>query len=368
MVDYGGFEGNAQTLHILSRVEKKETQRKVDGEIRPFDHTGSDLRLGLNLTFRSLASVLKYDEGIPERKEDRKKPGRIKGYYLCDEQLVKEIKRHVVGREDIGNFKTVECSIMDIADDIAYSTYDLEDCFKADLLEPFGLFTVDAEIRKTVREKVNKRLDEYYSDIPATEREIDDKDILRCLFDVFGDLFTISADEKRELANRNTAKEWKKLISSSAVRQLSRKIADDGYERTRATSGLVERFIDGIEVLPHPEFPQLHRVRLRVDIFKTVEVLKNITFEAVILSPAMQLVEYRGKEVIHSIFKAIEKEEKKVHLLLPEDYRNIYLQAKGSAKKRIICDFISGMTDRYAWEFYNRLCGTIPSSIFDPVE
>lgn len=63
MRDQGGFEGNAQTLRILTRLEKKETKdfplksptpRLFDGH--------EDLRTGLNLTMRSLASILKYDE------------------------------------------------------------------------------------------------------------------------------------------------------------------------------------------------------------------------------------------------------------------------------------------------------------------
>src|SRR5690606_9692054 len=55
MADHGGFEGNAQTLRILSRLEKKETR---NGEYAPLSE-GRDVRLGLNLTFRSLASILK---------------------------------------------------------------------------------------------------------------------------------------------------------------------------------------------------------------------------------------------------------------------------------------------------------------------
>jgi dGTPase len=90
---------------------------------------GRDLRRGLDLTYRSLASVLKYDRPI----EYRPKGSRLqKGYYLQERGLVRAIKAAVLGdplpQEE---FKTVECQIMDIADDIAYSTYDFEDALKA---------------------------------------------------------------------------------------------------------------------------------------------------------------------------------------------------------------------------------------------
>jgi hypothetical protein len=35
-------------------------------------------------------------------------------------------------------------------------------------------------------------------------------------------------------------------------------------------------------------------VKLDLETFKKVEVLKNITYEAVIISPRMRVVEYRG--------------------------------------------------------------------------
>jgi dGTP triphosphohydrolase len=41
------------------------------------------------------------------------------------------MKEALTGQRDFPNFKTVECQIMDIADDIAYSTYDFEDAMKA---------------------------------------------------------------------------------------------------------------------------------------------------------------------------------------------------------------------------------------------
>ena len=117
----GGFEGNAQTLRILARLEKKKPAA-IASKV--------DERVGLDLTCRTLASVLKYDRHIPfERTDD----GVVKGYYDSERELVERIKKAVLGRRVApdGTFKTIECGIMDLADDIAYSTYDLEDAFKA---------------------------------------------------------------------------------------------------------------------------------------------------------------------------------------------------------------------------------------------
>jgi dGTPase len=121
----GGFEGNAQTLRIVSRLEKRV--QSLEGQL-----------FGLNLTFRTLAAILKYDKKIPLRRAA--KAGFVKGYYASDVGLVKQIKTKVSGSEGSKkkDWKTLECSIMDVADDIAYSTFDLEDALKAGKKDNIG--------------------------------------------------------------------------------------------------------------------------------------------------------------------------------------------------------------------------------------
>jgi dGTPase len=365
MADNGGFEGNAQTLHILSRLEKKELSDPTLPRLSFADGVINDNRVGLNLTYRSLAAVLKYDHCIPQRTGERSSSGVQKGYYLEQKDLVKKIKSSVLGRDDYdGEFKTIECSIMDISDDIAYSTYDVEDCFKAGILDPLSMFSLDNFIYDRVVKTINKRIEKYYGDIHGYKNHfVSHQKIQDVLFDLFSELFLIDADEMAFIRKRNVSIESKKQQSALVVHRLSRKMGSDGYGRTSLTSQLVQRFMDGVEILPHPSFPQLHRARLNIDTFIKVEVLKNITFEYVIMSPSMQTIEFRGKQIIAAIFTALDGDEKS-KLLLPEDFRELYEHSKGPARKRIICDFIAGMTDRYAWEFYNRIHGSNSGSIF----
>ena len=72
MLGCGGFEGNAQTLRIVSRVEKKDVRDfALLGDSNPcgVKPNGDDERLGLNWTYRSLAGILKYDRQIPPLSE-----------------------------------------------------------------------------------------------------------------------------------------------------------------------------------------------------------------------------------------------------------------------------------------------------------
>ena len=141
MRDHGGFEGNAQTLRIIARLENRETAVVHDGIPMQIDQKGVDQRRGLNLTFRSLASILKYNNKIPHEGKDRPTQKVQKGYYYTEAELVHEVREKVLGNGYNSSVKTIECSIMDIADDIAYSTYDLEDAFQGGFLSPLSMIS-----------------------------------------------------------------------------------------------------------------------------------------------------------------------------------------------------------------------------------
>lgn len=97
----GGFEGNAQTLRILSRLEPKVMR-------------GSE-SLGLNLTRASLDAACKYPW-------TRELNPRKYGAYDDDADLMAWLR---AGHED--HRKPMEAQVMDWSDDIAYSVHDVED-------------------------------------------------------------------------------------------------------------------------------------------------------------------------------------------------------------------------------------------------
>ncbi|GAA1809904.1 deoxyguanosinetriphosphate triphosphohydrolase [Luedemannella flava] len=103
----GGFEGNAQTLRVLSRLEAKVVG--PDGA-----------SAGLNLTRASLDASCKYP--WPRRDDTRKF-----GYYADDAPVFAFLRAGTPA--DTPTRRCLEAQVMDWADDVAYSVHDVEDGF-----------------------------------------------------------------------------------------------------------------------------------------------------------------------------------------------------------------------------------------------
>ncbi len=82
----------------------------------------------------------------------------VKGYYYTEKDIVQKIRDSVLQSPEDKKFKTIECQIMDIADDISYSTYDLEDAFKAEFLSPIGILASEPEFINRVSIEVQRAL------------------------------------------------------------------------------------------------------------------------------------------------------------------------------------------------------------------
>ena len=358
MKKHGGFEGNAQTLRLLAKVEKRQMNHS-----EPVNEDGNDERCGLNLTYRTLSSILKYNQEIPYERQEYEK--LVKGYYCSEKEIVKNIIKSVTGFENYTEeFKTIECQIMDIADDIAYSTYDLEDAFKAKFICPLDCLSIPDELAEQIGKKVSENLNKSYS-----------KEMVReVLYKIFAGVCqpkTVDYELLAEICKPVDGKYDKTTIDmyltrmASIAYNASLNLQNNGYVRTKFSSELVGIFIKGVKVDPNDELPALSKVYLENETREQVEVLKHFAFRSLIVSPRLNIVAKRGYEIVEKIFDTLVMEDDGIGLL-PDDYKYLVQRINVKEKHRVICDFIAGMTDRYAIEFYGRLTSENPETIFKP--
>ncbi|MFI7384873.1 deoxyguanosinetriphosphate triphosphohydrolase [Streptomyces sp. NPDC049813] len=119
--DCGGFEGNAQSLRLLTRIEPKRFIRSPD--------SGELVSVGLNLTRAALDAAAKYPWPRGGHPSD---PASAKfGVYEDDRPVFDWVRSAAPGRQ-----VCFEAQVMDWSDDVAYSVHDLEDGLHAGHLDP----------------------------------------------------------------------------------------------------------------------------------------------------------------------------------------------------------------------------------------
>ncbi|MBS45737.1 MAG: deoxyguanosinetriphosphate triphosphohydrolase [Nocardioides sp.] len=162
--DCGGFEGNAQTLRLLTRLEAKTF------------HEGRSV--GLNLTRATLDACTKY----PWSRDDAADPAGVHadgvvvaspkfGVYDDDRAVFDWMREGVPAPVDGGRpRRCLEAQVMDLADDVAYSVHDVEDGTVAGRVD---LTTLDrSAVWDTVRDwylpgAADDRLDEAFEGLCA---------------------------------------------------------------------------------------------------------------------------------------------------------------------------------------------------------
>lgn len=324
MRDEGGFEGNGQTLRILSRLET-------------FSQGA-----GANLARRTLLGVLKYPVAYADVRNPAIAPRLAPGpttLRIIDAASAKppkcylDTERDVVdwildplsagdrallqsfdakpGKHAKSRHKSLDCSIMDVADDIAYGVHDLEDAIALDLIH-----------RETFAAAVTDRCPTF--------------------------LDALKAKYPGESAN-------------DVMRQFVDGLYGGENSRKRFIGRLVHHFLTAVHYVEMEEFdaPLLRwRVGMAPGQKAFLEVLKDLVVREVITSPAVQHLEFKGQTMVVAVFEAMQADPAR---LLPRDRLPFY-EAYGV---RAICDYVAAMTDTSLLKTYERLFAPRMGSVFD---
>ncbi|MCU0795352.1 MAG: dNTP triphosphohydrolase [Akkermansiaceae bacterium] len=294
MAPWGGFEGNAQTLRLL-------------GE-RIFSAKGT----GMNPTRAFADSVLKYKSLWSELRRTADAPPE--NHFLYDGQA--GWLEWVMGGVDFpadappGKFrdacKSIECQIMDWADDTAYSLNDLADSVRA------GFLTVE-------------RIQRW-------------------------------AEGRGEDAGEGTP------LGELMLAMRRQKV--DPFVGSR-----IGRYVKAAKLVDEPGFlsamSNRYRYRLDVDpeVRKECDLFKKLAFEVVFLSPQLKQLEHKGSLLLRGMWEVLETRYVRGERIDGQDFQllpdsiaaEISRAEDAGARARLVCDYLAAMTDGDAVRTYKRL-------------
>ncbi|MEV6418066.1 deoxyguanosinetriphosphate triphosphohydrolase [Kribbella sp. NPDC051718] len=302
----GGFEGNAQTLRLLTRLESKT-----------FDAAGRSV--GLNLSRATLDAATKYPW--------LRQPGQRKfGVYDDDAAVFDWLRQGVdagadarAGRGSGGERRCLEAQVMDFADDVAYSVHDVEDGIVAHHVD---LGQVDAE-RAPYWETVRRI---YLPE--ATDMELDES--------------------------------WERL---TGLPYWPRAAFDDSRRALGGlkdlTSQLIGRLMTATEQATHSRFGRSRLIRYEADLVvpdgvaTEIALLKSIGMFHVLNSPERQARRASQRELLTELVEALwESAPRDLDVGFAADFKDA---ADDDARLRVIIDQVASLTDPSALSWHTRL-------------
>ena len=299
--DIGGFEGNAQTLRLLTRLEPKVFG--PDGE-----------SYGLNLTRASLDASTKYP--WPQSQGVADPSGRSKfGFYADDEPAFAWLRAGAPQR-----VRCIEAQVMDLSDDIAYSVHDFEDAV------------------------VNG-----YIDVAALGSRVDHDDLVRSMYEWVGGEFShdelIAAFDRLDSldiwleswdGSRRAQAHLKNLTS-----QLIGRFAHAAVHATKETSGRTALLRFGADVV------------VPAGIRAEIAVLKGIVATFVMSRNTRQPIYAQQRQILTTLADLLlSRGPEELDPGFQEDWR---LARDDAARKRVVVDQVASLTDQSALSWYERL-------------
>lgn len=251
MIDHGGFEHNRHGLRVVDHLEKRYPNFP-----------------GLNLTWETREGIIKHTTAYDQPRFDEFRPEES---------------------------PTLEAQVIDVADEIAYDTHDLDDGLRADLIEAEDLMKVDIW-----REIYSKTTNDY----PDLEPQGRRYQTIKLLIDQ--QVTDIIQTSERKLKELN-------INSVEDVRKVPEKIISFSPEMSEKKEAL-KRYLQA-------NLYQNYRVNRMSD---------------------------KARRFIRELFNVyLEKPGQ-----LPPHSREML---NSEELHRVICDYIAGMTDRYALDEYKKL-------------
>ena len=307
------YEGNAQNFRILMFLEKRAGSQR-----------------GLDLSAAVLLAINKYPFSLSD-------PARMKGVYEMEWAGIHELREKW---EMPKGCSTLEAQLMDLCDDIAYSTHDIEDGIRAGKIILSEDFFEDERL-------INGVVHEIIHD-PASLQAVQ--------------------------WERTNMKEMVKRVLESYYLQWKSVYVQYGRETSRTRREMkarwVSRFANGVGIIDDAKTCWKRVTFVKdgeedLELLRTLEILKKLAWVTLIKDFRVQRLQKRSENMLMRLWDSLQHYDTG-RLLLPPDWVETYdRQRKEWPWERLVADYIAGMTDSYAEKVYTELFASRIGSIYE---
>ncbi|WP_306016995.1 deoxyguanosinetriphosphate triphosphohydrolase [Oceanicaulis sp. MMSF_3324] len=269
MADFGGFDHNAQTLRVVTKLETRYPEFE-----------------GLNLAWETLEGVVKHNGPLMNAGDDPKVlPWGFRAYPGWKSL-------------DLHTYAGVEGQIAALSDDIAYNNHDIDDGLRSGILKI-----------------------EQLMDLPLV-----------------GQVFRRCRDRYPDISEN--------ILIHEAVREMIGLMVADVLEETRRR--LKESGADSPDAIRALDQPM---VAFSDGMTESLAAVRRFLYANMYLHYKVKRMKEKGKMVVRDLFAAFLSDP----MLLPTDLQREAGGPGEEATARVVCDYIAGMTDRYAIEEHRKL-------------
>lgn len=281
MEPYGGFDHNAQTLRLLTKLERR--------------HAAFE---GLNLTWETLEGVVKHNgpltgpglPPLPAAIGEYVRGGDPEGYPRRDLWLQ--------------SYAGLEAQVAAVSDDIAYNNHDVDDGLRA------GLFSFEAARALPLVGPAIARIEKAW---PSAPRD---------------------------------------AVIGEAVSALIGAMVEDVVAQTRANLGAL-----GLATADDVRRAGRQIVDFSPALKAELDGLRAFLYENMYRHYKVNRARSQAKRIVRALFDVFMAEPE----ILPPEWRARCDGADEPERARAVCDYIAGMTDRYAIREHEKLFGSAPS-------
>jgi dGTPase len=302
----GGFDGNAQSLRIVTRLA-------VQAQHPP----------GLNLTRETLNGVLKY----PWLKVPGGPHAAKWGVYAEDQEVFDWIREDSPADEP-----TLVARLMDWADDLTYAVHDVDDFYRAGLV-PLELLASGAR----------REVQYFRNGLLSTKRAKDGAE---------ADALMAALED---------------VLALFMLREAYSGTADQRVALRTFGSRLIGAYVDSVS-LHDGRIPGKAVYEIVGDAERQVKVLKALTWVYVVRRPSLAVMQHGQRRIIDSLHEwyMAASESGGDRRILPPPYQSrLEPEAAAGERCRLVTDLVASLSEHAAVELYRRMVGAGPGSIID---